>query len=175
MSSQTVEKLRSTASNNREKIERKEIDWMNFTMQNANGSIEEPLALLAFRSLRFSLSIKSTSCYNVVLLSVLLWIEITSTPAKISMQPAIFVTDNVSPRRIQPNRTLVTGSKVLRIAAAEAPTCLIPSWTRQSATTLHRIEKTAERIQAFGVNDEMFRFPDKLPAKNIQSAAVAAR
>ena len=40
-------KTRSTASKNGEKIE--ENNCMKSTMKNANGSIEEPLALLAFR------------------------------------------------------------------------------------------------------------------------------
>lgn len=70
--------------------------------------------------------------------------ESITTPIMIREQAMILTVVMVSPRRITPQTILVMGSKVVRIAAVEAPTYLMPIWSRERATTVQSREKARE-------------------------------
>ena len=67
-----------------------------------------------------------------------------TTPVIIRAQATILIVVTVSPKSSTPQIMLVIGSKVVKIAAVEAPTCLMPICSSERATTVHSNANTVE-------------------------------
>lgn len=78
-----------------------------------------------------------------------------TTPIIIRAQAMILMVVTVSPKSSTPQMILVIGSKVVKIAAVEAPTCLMPICSSDRATTVQSSANTIEIYQASASKSSM--------------------
>lgn len=96
-----------------------------------------------------------------------------TTPTRIKAQASSLMPVSFSPNRITLKITLVIGSKVVKIATGAAPTCLMPTCNKESATTVQSKAKMKEIIQALVVKAKV-NCPVPWPKMPIQIADIKA-
>lgn len=97
-----------------------------------------------------------------------------TTPVMIRAQATILIMVTVSPNSSTPQIILVIDSKVVKIAAVDAPTCLMPICSSDRATTVHSRAKTVEMNQACGVSVVKVNSPVPMPKIPIAIEDISA-